>query len=318
MNFHYHLLINQAAGAGNGKKISEKIEKLFLKNNFLYTAHRTNYPNHELEIVTQLVETTLVPWSDRTEAPYPLLIVLGGDGTLHQVVNQLKQLDVQVPVAYIPAGSGNDFARGINLPKEIEQIFWRIIQTQEPQELPIIAYEEKIQERKGIGVNNVGIGLDAAIVARTNHSTAKYRLNKYNLGSLSYIMSILAVLFKQKGFPILVEANGQTIGYKKAFLCTTTNHPYFGGGIAIAPMADVNKHSLDFILVERLPFYKIIWLIWLLLRKKQANSKYFHHISATKIRIVSTTPQFAQADGEELGRGPYDLQFSLEKQFFWF
>ena len=43
---------------------------------------------------------------------FPLLIIVGGDGTLHQVLDTFYQMEVEFPVAYIPAGSGNDFARG--------------------------------------------------------------------------------------------------------------------------------------------------------------------------------------------------------------
>ncbi len=321
MNFHYHLLVNQASGGGNGKKVSETILALMKKHGYACTPYFTEYPEHELEIVTTLVETTLVVWQDDffdSADVYPLLLVIGGDGTLHQVVNQLKRMQKEIPLAYIPAGSGNDFARGIGLSRVPEEAFEQLIQARQPRTINVLIYEEKIQERTGICVNNLGIGLDAAIVHQTNHSSTKQQLNKYNLGSLSYIFSVLRVLFKQKGFPILVEANGQTYSYKKAFLCTTANHPYFGGGVPIAPMADLTKNTLDFVLVERLPLYKILWLIFLLFRKKHAQSKYFHHLSGSKLRIVSTTPQFAQADGEELGQCSYDLSFKIRQQLFWY
>ncbi len=48
-------------------------------------------------------------------------MVIGGDGTLHQVVNEFFALGLQLPVSYIPAGSGNDFARGIGLSREPEK-----------------------------------------------------------------------------------------------------------------------------------------------------------------------------------------------------
>ncbi|MGX7195716.1 diacylglycerol/lipid kinase family protein [Enterococcus olivae] len=321
MKFHYHLLINQASGGGNGKKTSTKLIELLEKRSYSFTSYFTEYPNHELEIVENLATDILFPWQEEftdTLDCYPLLIVIGGDGTLHQVVNQLKQMDQKLPIAYIPAGSGNDFARGVGLSREVEKAFRQIIKTQEPRSINVLAYEEKIQETTGISVNNVGIGLDAAIVEHTNQSVTKKNLNKYNLGSLTYISSVFHVLFKQKGFPILVECNGQTYSYKKAFLCTTTNHPYFGGGVAIAPMADAAKPVLDLVLVERLSMFKIAWLIFLLMRKKHATSRYYHHHSASKLRIISTTPQYMQADGEALGEGSYDISYSIQSQLFWF
>lgn len=171
-------------------------------------------------------------------------------------------------------------------------------------------------KKKGIAVNNFGIGLDAAIVHATNHSSTKERLNKYNLGSFSYLFSILRTLFTQKGFPILVDAGGKQLSFSNAFLCTATKHPFFGGGIAIAPTADASKPVIDFVMVERINIFKIIWLILLLMQKKQLKSKYFHHYTTNRLRIVSTTPQYGQEDGEDVAPRPFDLQFSTKNQLF--
>ncbi|MDT2755985.1 diacylglycerol kinase family lipid kinase [Enterococcus asini] len=320
MNFHFHLLINQASGSGQGKKVGDKIIALLEDKKFAHTIHLSQYPGHERKIARDLAQHTLVPWDEdqKLTDPYPLLLVIGGDGTLHQVINEFYQLNCDVPVAYIPGGSGNDFARGIGLSLKPEQAFWQIVKAKKPQSINTLVYDEMIQAETGVAVNNVGIGLDAAIVATTNDSTAKKKLNKYNLGSLSYISSILKLLFTQKGFPILVETNGNQYSFEKAFLCTTTNHPYFGGGVAIAPMAQAEKRSLDLVVVERIPMYKLFWLIIKLARKKHTTSKYFHHFTSSRLRIVSTLPQYGQADGEVLSRRPFDITFTTRNQWIWY
>ncbi|KAF1296400.1 diacylglycerol kinase [Enterococcus sp. JM4C] len=323
MQFHYHFLINPTAGSGSAEKIVARIIDIASTRGFPYTTYYTQFAGHEQQIAQDLAKETLIPWKADNlseldeDTTFPLLVVIGGDGTLHQVVNAFYHLAVEIPVAYVPAGSGNDFARGIGLPKEAEKAFWQIVKTPFPREVSLIAYDEKIQEERGVVMNNVGIGLDAAIVHATNDSATKKRLNKYNLGSLAYIASIIKVLFMQKGFPIMVDINGQQKNFAKAFLCTTTNHPYFGGGVAIAPTANAEKNQLDFVLVERINLFKIFWLIILLLQKKQMNSKYFHHFTANKLRIVSTMPQYGQADGEVMGSRSFDIYFSMKKQWIW-
>ncbi|WP_430609410.1 diacylglycerol/lipid kinase family protein [Enterococcus sp. DIV0876] len=322
MKYDYHVIVNPASGSGQGKKVADRIKKILDKHHFPYQFYYTTQAGEERLNAKKLVDETLLPWDeaylDNSDMHYPLLMVIGGDGTLHQVVTEVQQIEHQrFPIAYIPAGSGNDFARSLDLPKEAEKVFWQIAGTSHPQELNVIHYYEQIQEESGIAINNVGIGLDAAIVYTANHSSAKSRLNKYNMGSFSYIAAILTVLFRQKGFPILVECNGQQLSFSKAFLCTTTNHPYFGGGVPIAPTATVKEDKLDFVLVERVAMFKIFWLILLLTRKKHMNSRYFHHISTTKLRIVSTIPQHGQEDGEEMGKRPFDLILTPGKQLFW-
>lgn len=324
MKFHFHVLVNQASGSGRGQKVGEKIIALLEDKKFAHTLYFTDHAGHERELVRNLVfEDVLAPWDPENQTIgddqlFPLLMVIGGDGTLHQVLNELYRLNKDIPVSYIPGGSGNDFARGIGLSPQPEKAFWQIVQAQEPQAVNNLLYDEKIQAETGVVINNVGIGLDAAIVNATNDSLTKQQLNKYNLGSLAYIISIVKVLFTQKGFPILVEVNGAEYAYNKAFLCTTTNHPYFGGGVAIAPMAKADKPNIDLVVIERINMLKIFWLIIKLIRKTHTTSKYYHHFNSSKIRIVSTVPEYGQADGEVMGKRPFDITFTTKKQWIWY
>ena len=65
-------------------------------------------------------------------------------------------------------------------------------------------------------------------------------------------------------------------------------------------------------------YFKILWLIFLLLRQKQGKSKHFHHFQSSKIRIVSTIPQTIHADGEILGKRSIDMVYTTQKRLFWF
>ncbi|WP_086312233.1 hypothetical protein A5821_003523 [Enterococcus sp. 7F3_DIV0205] len=319
MKKHFYLVINENAGSGTGRKAAEKIIKQLQTANIDYTTFYTEHAGHEIAIVQQLAQETLIPWNTELEIDsFPLLVVLGGDGTLHSVVNALENFDPNIPLGYIPCGSGNDFARGVGIAKQAEKAFFQLLKAETPQEIQIITYAESIQDEVGFAVNNIGIGLDAAIVNAANASTSKSALNKFNMGSLSYIFSILKVLFSQKGFPILVELNGKKLEFDRAFLCTVTKHPYFGGGVPIAPVADPRKPVLDFVLVERINMFKIFWLILLLIQKKHMHSKYFHHFQSSKLRIVSTVPQYVHADGEILGKRSTDICFGTVTRLFWF
>lgn len=322
MNFHYHLLINPAAGSGNGGKKAEKIIQLLDDGDYTYTPYYTESPGDEKKIIERIVEL-LSPWSENCEKDhidnsFHLLVVIGGDGTLHQVVNQFYALGVNLPVSYIPAGSGNDFARGIGLSREPEKAFKQITSALKPQPINVFHYEEKIREEEGIVLNNIGIGLDALIVATTNASTSKKVLNKYHLGSASYALYLVKAILTQKTFPILVELNGQSLSFDRTFLCTTTNIPYFGGGVAIAPMADPKKEIIDLVVVEKPNLLAILRFLIQLLRKKHTDNKHYQHFTSSRIRIVSVVPQHGQADGENMGKRSFDINFSTETQYIWY
>ena len=317
-DFIYHLIINRNAGSGNGAQAAQAVINDLKKRQLPFETYATDYQGHAFELTNHLLATTLKPWKaeDDLDLPFPLLVVLGGDGTLHEVINALGDFP-DIPVAYLPAGSGNDFARGVAIPLLPLKALEQLLAIKEPQLVNLISYHELIQDEKGLATNNIGIGVDAAIVAKSNSSKAKATLNKFKLGSLTYLFSAISVLFKQSGFPVLIEANGQEHPFKKTFLCTTTNHPYFGGGVAIAPTADIKRPELELILVERINLFKIFHLITQLLQKKHLGSKHVHHFKSKQLRIISTTSQFGQADGEELGLRPFDMQFSTTSHLFW-
>ncbi|MEY8445418.1 hypothetical protein AALA44_04350 [Enterococcus ratti] len=138
-------------------------------------------------------------------------------------------------------------------------------------------------------------------------------MNKYHLGSSSYLFSVLHVLFCQKSFPISVVMHGKQLNFDKAFLCTATN----GGGMTIVPTAQITKPTIDFVVVEQINLFKILGLLFLLLRKKQMKSKYFHHFTINKLQILSTVPQYGQEDGEDTKKQLFDLQIFTKKQLFW-
>lgn len=319
MEIFYHVLINPNSGGGNGRLVGEKIVNYLKEHQLSYEVCFTGYPDHERQLVRELAKHTLQPYpmpNDKNE-PYPLLLIIGGDGTIHQVINELYHLKKQYPIAYIPAGSGNDFARALNLPKDPLAIMEHISQKNELTVCNLLHYYEAIYDEEGLALNNIGIGLDAAIVYETNHSKVKDILQKFNLLSFSYLSAVIQTLFKQKSFPILVEANGKTYNFKKAYLCTTSNHPYFGGGTPIAPKASVFQKKIDLIIIEKPSIFLVPWIAFKIFTKKHLEAKFCHYIQANKIKIVSTVTQHGQADGEELGERSYDITFDLAEQAFW-
>ncbi|MBP1039851.1 diacylglycerol kinase family lipid kinase [Vagococcus sp. BWB3-3] len=317
MQLELHLIINRHAASGNAAKSADLVLSALDNKQISYKDYSTDYPGHAIDITRELLKTTLTPWPDKkANSRFPLLVILGGDGTLHEVVNALDQ-HFHIPIAYIPCGSGNDFARGVSLSRDPLMALEHLLEITEPQPYHVLHYLENIQEEEGYATNNIGIGIDAAIVARSNVSASKQTFNKFKLGSLSYLYTAIQVLTKQKGFPLMVEVNGKSVGFDNAFLCTTTNHPYFGGGIAIVPEADVKSKAIDLVVVERIHLLKLFRLIGQLLKRKHMSSPYVHHFKSQNIRIVSTTSQFGQADGEELDSRPFDIQFTTVERLFW-
>lgn len=314
-----HLIINPNAGNGSGSRAAKKITATLTAKDIPFQTYETNYPNHGQELATALLRTTLKPWTAGTSDTdnFPLLVVLGGDGTLHEVINALG-LHPNIPVGYIPCGSGNDFARGVAINRTPLLALEQLLTASQPQFINTLVYQDNETQDMSFLTNNLGIGIDANIVATANKSHAKKILNKIKLGSLSYLFAATKVLIKQKGFALDIKTPSEERHFNNAYLCTVTNHPYFGGGVALAPFADAKEADMTLMIVERIPLHKLLKLVHQLMRKTHLDSPYLHQYQSSILQVVCHSKQFGQSDGEELGLTTHNISFSTQKRLFWF
>lgn len=250
-----------------------------------------------------------------------VILAIGGDGTLNEVLNGLlkfKRLN-PIPIAYIPNGSGNDFARAAQLGDANESLS-RLAKIRSSQLLTvgkIVGDAPKKQTR--YFVNNLGIGFDAAVVSQTNHDKWKARLNKIGLGSLSYLFSVLKVFANQNSFPVTINSGDDYLNFPRVFLLTLTNQAYFGGGIALLPEAKLTTYGLDLVIAEKMSFVEFLGM-FLALKKNGGHLKFkkVHHLKMSQNATIHVRDiQPGQADGEELGNGSYDFQLTFEHYPFW-
>jgi YegS/Rv2252/BmrU family lipid kinase len=308
----FYVIYNPVAGSGNARKTWELISAQLAQREVPYELFESNYPRHTVQLAQQIAKGELRPNS--------VLLVIGGDGTLNEAITglHLSGNPQHLPVSYIPAGSGNDFARGIGLSQKPLEALEQVLGATKPLHLDIGGYIELESEKRGYFVNNFGIGFDAAVVNAANIATSKKLLNRLHAGSLAYINQIVRILIKRKPFTVTVRANGKTEVIKDAYLCTTTNHPYFGGGVRILPAATPTDGMLDLIVVDR-PNLAVFatQAVRSILGKPVGKSKYRHHIRAKHIEISTASKQFAQVDGESWAEQPYGIVFDMSEQDFW-
>ncbi|MFC4651970.1 diacylglycerol/lipid kinase family protein [Lactococcus nasutitermitis] len=300
----YFILANPNSGAHKGARVLEKLLPYLETERVDYRLFATEKIGQEAELIKKICE-------QKEEIDH--LIIIGGDGTLSLSIDALP---AEMPFSYIPAGSGNDFARSLSLSTDPIQAFVAL-QKGNSHDIFIIKYQS--QHLNGYALNNIGIGLDAAIVKATNEGGMKKFLNRLKLGSLSYLLTALHVLFTKKSFRADVNFFDSSVKnndlFDRAFLMTFTKHPYFGGGIRIAPDAsnlDANIHLVEF---DRIPLAKIFPLIPKVLNATHLdNPNFIHHISEN-FSITTSDNQPIQIDGEthEI-RATETLNLSTEKR----
>lgn len=301
-----HLLVNLKSGSNKGAKALKEIEAALKKEKLAYNIQISTYPGQLVPIATKT--------ANEINNNYECIVVVGGDGSLNQALNGVKNsLHPDTPLAYFPAGTGNDFARAAKLQNNPLKFIKKIKNHPTVTNVDCGRYQDLLTSEEKYFVNNLGIGFDAFVVNKTNHSKLKTKFNKINIGNLTYGINIAQALKGQDNFKVKILTNEHTYSYDHAYLVTTTNHPYFGGGVPILPIANIYNHKLDIAIVEKPNLAKFLYLFSkLLLNGSHMQSKQFHYFEANKIEVETYQAEYGQLDGEELNRRKFHLKFEVD------
>ena len=306
-NITIHILLNPVAGNGKALKTFSKLKKLLIQRkirNYLYSSSR---PGDLTEIAKK--------YSDQEHNKKKILLVIGGDGSLNEVVNGIKRSNhPETPVSYLPAGSGNDFARAAKLTNNPEVLLANLVKQKKPEMVDCGSFiDNDLNTSRTYFVNNFGIGFDAYIVNRTNTHSLKRKLNKIHVGNLTYIINVFNALKNQDTFSVSVFDYQGEKHFDNVYFTTTTNHPYFGGGVPILPSANIYNHRLSTIVVQKPSLGKFLRLFAKLFKDgSHVNDPHFHCIEAKEIRVKTYNKEYCQIDGENGPKTTYDISFKID------
>lgn len=284
----YTFIVNPNSRSGMGGMIWEVIEPELIKRRVDYECFRTTYPGHAVKLVREIT-------SDHQEHT---LAVLGGDGTVNEVINGICDIG-KVTLGYIPTGSSNDFARGMKLPQDPVKALEVILNPGEIKKMDVGLLTRAGKERRF--AVSTGIGFDAAICHQAAVSKLKVLLNRLKLGKLTYVGIALNRLFHDK--PVTAEVrldNGETKQYQKVYFAAAMNNPYEGGGFYFCPDAENDDGQLDVIIISNLPKLAVLLLLPTAYKGWHVH---FPGISVLRCRQVSVRTERALAvhtDGEPL------------------
>ncbi len=276
----YHLIINPKAGKKRALKNLAAVERILGERGIAYEVHATGGLRDATEIARRL-----------TEAGERELLVLGGDGTLHEVLNGLRAPS-ECRVGLIPSGTGNDFASKAGIPLKAEAALELVLSGE--------ARPTDFLEVGGVRCMNVcGMGMDVDVLERCQKGKLK--------GKIKYLASLVKSLFAFKGLPILVESEGMEEKHD-ALIAAACNGTQFGGGICICPVAQIDDKKMDVVVVDCIGGkMKIIKAFLKLMKGKILEYPAAKHFLCERVRFTPDMPCTVQLDGE-LYR---DLEFSV-------
>jgi len=284
----YIFIVNPTAGNGKAEKIYRRLKETDIFKKMNIVSYHTDYKGHAEELIEQLYTF----YDKRT---IEAIVVIGGDGTMHEVINGLKNW--QVPISFIPGGSGNDFIRGISMSDSPEKIMQALLKKERPVEYWIGEFTPQ-QRKRRFFVNCFGIGFDAQVSKRANQFYFKKWLHRLHLSSLIYLLSLLYELMRYKPIELTMEVDGEPIHFERVFLLTISNHPYFGGGMKINPLAHNNGQTLSILVIDSISKWKVLALLGTVFTGKHLQFKGVHTFEGREITLSSESPVPYQTDGE--------------------
>ncbi len=285
---HARLIVNPAAGAGKTLKKWPQIRELLRGIGLRFEHDFTEAPRHAIELARTAVKKG-----------YDLIVSVGGDGTINEVVNGLHDGGGgDVSLGIISTGTGSDFIRSIGLPPRYADACRRLL---DPRRLLVdlgsVEYSVDGRREKRLFVNFAGLGFDAEVVRAT---TQRFKA----LGGLpSYLLGLLTTFLSYRTRDISLTVHGQTETRK---LCTVVigNGRYGGGSMLVAPDADLADGLFDVVTIGDISKPDLLWSLPRIYKGTHLSHPKVNVVRASEVTVDSAAGASIQADGELLGQTP--------------
>lgn len=294
----WFVVINPTAGRGRGLEDWPYISKLLRQNDIAHEYAFTERKYHATQLVVEAVG-----------AGFRRIIIAGGDGTIHEVVNGLfiqKEVDPKdVLLAVIAVGTGNDWVRMFGVPKKYPEAIEAIVRGNSfLQDVGLITYHESNFRQSRYFVNGAGIGFDAFTIKLYHQMLGRYRYAKW-----LYLRSIAKALMRFRASGVKVWVDGERVVSDLVFSASIGIGKYSGGGLMQAPGAVADDGLFDVTVIRRMGVLRVLWSFKALYNGKIYDLPRVSNHRGRTVRFESSPEVWLEADGELLGNTP--VEFSV-------
>jgi len=286
-------------------------------------------PGNVAKSLLRFQRATNVQWTSLIEQA-EVVVVFGGDGTVHRQLSTLVELDV--PVLVVPCGSGNDFARALGIRKMRDSLeAWRnfiargtvrsidlgVIRGAITGEAPAprgpipAGKSELVFTRNETAAVNyfccvADVGIDTAIARRAN------ALPKWMRSHGGYAVSAPPEFLRFAPFPMRISSNGTAAAFRPTTLAAIANTPSYGGGMKIAPQAKLDDGKLDLCVVRAMDTFKLFCLFPTVYFGRHIGLREVEYKQTMTVKVETEAPFDVYADGEYVCQTP--VEFFIAQQ----
>ncbi len=223
-----------------------------------------------------------------------LVIAAGGDGTINEVVNGLAQLPGRARLGILPLGTGNDFARSIAMPTELDAAVAALVAGRTEQ-LDLI----KVDSEQVCWFINVSAGGFSGLVDEKLTDELKS-----TWGPFAYLLAAAGALPELIGYEMTVQFDDEEPQQISAYNVVVANGRFVAGGLPVAPHAILNDGLAEVVIVPVLPATKIGLLAPQLFLGKHINSDALIVRQVRRFTVDSKPGMWFNVDGELVGNEP--------------
>ncbi len=294
----WFVVINPVAGGGRGLVDWPYISKLLRDNHIVHEYAFTERRYHATELAVEAVV-----------AGFRRLIVVGGDGTLHEVVNGLfiqKEVPpLDVLLAVVGVGSGNDWMRMFGVPRKFSEAVRAIVEGNSfLQDVGRVTYHEASYRQSRYFANGAGLGFDAFTIKMYQRFAGR----RFRFGKWIYIRSIVRALAQFRSSGIKVAVDGVEVVNDLVFSASIGIGKFSGGGLMQVPGAIADDGLFDVTVIRAMGVLRVLFNFRALFNGKIYDVPRVTNYRGRHIRFDSSPEVLVEADGELLGNTPVEFE----------
>jgi diacylglycerol kinase (ATP) len=244
-----------------------------------------------------------------------VILIFGGDGTIHHHLCQLVKLGL--PVLIVPAGSGNDSAAALGLRRVRDSLTaWRKFCSGEGTARAIdLGVISQVNGRAGGApvprtrtyfCSVAGVGLDGEVARRAN------ALPRWMRAHGGYALALIPTIFRFAPFPLKIlelarDDRWTTHREQPALLAAFANAPTYGGGMKIAPQARIDDGLLDVCVIGGIDPFKLACMFPTVYFGRHLRVRGVDYFQTPRLRVETEIPLDLYADGEYVCQTPAEI-----------
>jgi YegS/Rv2252/BmrU family lipid kinase len=273
------LLVNPSSGGGRSLKLLPKVEQALDERRAVFRVQRTKGLEHGVRQALGAIEAGEIP------------VVVSGDGLVGAIGGAMA--GAETPLGIIPGGRGNDLARVLGIPDDPE-LAVDVLLAGETRQIDV----GEVNGKRFLGIVSVGFDSEANRLANETH---------FLRGNLVYAFAAIRTLLRWKPGRFTVRVDDERYRFT-GYSVSVANNKAFGGGMFIAPDAELDDGEFDIVAVGEVGKFRALGSMPKVFKGTHVEEDWVRVFRARHLELSASRPYPVYADGEHLSDLPASLR----------